>query len=268
MRKFLPTWFSKLTSDADDSDELSFVLPWLFQNCLPVAGVLHIFANGSKDLHGALSSWTSFYCKLKRVERLVCVPKRLQRFVAQCVSTSLFASKAVLLARALPRLYDKRWLEVTIFVKRLVKIWPTLCACWNAAAYSNGADDESSEDDGEDADASGGADGGNGGATITPDSITALVKDEVFSALLTVVLLLGDVLQEMTRWSERCPCHEKVQAQHDGHFPIDVLRRECGAYAETMDGLSCPCRSCRSADLAAGVHWDLLGFFFTTRCKS
>eukprot|EP00969_Alexandrium_andersonii_P212286 9374236-Alexandrium_andersonii.AAC.1 len=56
------------------------------------------------------------------------------------------------------------------------------------------------------------ADDDAGGEGFVPASITAVWANKTFYAYVHMVLLLTGVLQDLSAWAERCPCHDAVQA--------------------------------------------------------
>ena len=64
--------------------EHSWAVAMVFASCLPIAGVLHIFANAAKDVDKALKHWDWFHGHLKHLDKLVSSTQRLQRLIPTC----------------------------------------------------------------------------------------------------------------------------------------------------------------------------------------
>ena len=79
-----------MVEDTGDDAASPTKLPWLFMSSLPVAGTLHIFANASKDVDRSLKLWNEFYKGLKTLEKLICYPSRVQRFISTCLRGTAF----------------------------------------------------------------------------------------------------------------------------------------------------------------------------------
>lgn len=217
---------------------------YVFKHSLQVAGMLHVFSNVLRDIDNSLVQWTSFIAHLKRIEKLVSHPDRMERFTNTCVRGTEFEREANirLCLRRYNIMYDKRWGEVHLYCRRLDALMPLLQACWSYQKFARGLSKTTRED-----------------TDIISDSrgFAEAIQDRWFVGYMRMVLLLGDVVEQLTLWAERCPCHNRVLAKyHDSqisHMPAHVLRSECGAdRALHMSTLSCPLRGCRAPELAAG----------------
>ena len=85
IREALPKWLvnSQIVEDSGDAQPLR--LPFFLPRALPVLGLLHIFANASKDIAKALRYWPSFFKSLKVLEKFICNQQRMRHFIASCL---------------------------------------------------------------------------------------------------------------------------------------------------------------------------------------
>ena len=180
----LPPWMvrSRMAEDVTDYQDSS--QPFL-PNSLPTMGLLHVLSNVASDVHHKLQGWEQFHASLKEIERLLCHNLRLQRFIATCFhNPSPFAADVTKFKRKFHGLYNKRWVEVHSFCLRLVDVLPIMIEVWDAAKF---AQSHSREDD------------------FTADGITRTLNDKWFLSYLDMVLCLGEVVQSISLWAERCP---------------------------------------------------------------
>ena len=137
LRSLLPPWLGNtlLGCDTEDADDDSEFMPWMFSKSLCIAGVLHIFSNALKDVNTALQGWSDVYDKLKVVEKLICNPRRMQRFISQCLRGTHMEHHEKKFQRRVNGLYDKRWVEVEQFCKRLQSIFIPLKLTFDAKKF-------------------------------------------------------------------------------------------------------------------------------------
>lgn len=242
----LPRWIcdGALLADTDavgSELHVDFFYMW----AMPVAGVLHILANASKDVHRCLVHWTWFYGQLKTVESLICVPHKIGRFLETCVVGTAYASYTAMFRRKQHKLYDKRWQEVYDFCRRLDPKLEILAAAWDSNKFLSGMneDDRREDEDGE--------------ASLSPGELTATLNTKFFRAYVNLVTLLGEVSANLAKFAEQCPCHRHLQA--DGEYvPIERRKAEFGEFADSGNYLSCPNRGCNAPEFADGMVFDFL----------
>ena len=85
---------------------------------------------------------------------------------------------------------------------------------------------------------------------FSTDAIQKASKDLLFQARVDLVVELDLMIQTLTAWCERCPCHEPIQSKYREGAPMDIARKECGQWATS--GIPCPMRGCRAPEVAAG----------------
>ena len=219
--------------DTEGKPLLETSVRFLFNSCLTVVGMLHVFSNASKDVYKCLSCWGTLYTSLKILEKLVTSGDRLRKFVHVCVTPS--PHDAGPFSCVAPHLYDKRWGEVFNFCcwlndSRRLEI---LRATWDTRLFT-----EVEVPDYEDAEGS-----------FNPTDIYRVVNDLSIHAAIDLVIGLDRVLQRLSAWCERCPCHDSLQETYKDKVPTYVARAECGAWAST--GIPCPVRGCRAPEMAA-----------------
>ena len=244
---------------ADDADCVP-TLPWFFQTAIPVAGVLHVVSNATKDLNKALLSWTKFYNDLKAVEKLICSPMRTRRLIATCIRKTDFENMVPLFECRCNGLYEKRWGEVLQFCVRLDERLPTLVATWNEDMFAAGRDEDEEQEPADEEDGDNEGEGHAAAAAFQPKEISRVLRSATFRAYLKMVMLLDYAVAELSAYAERCPCHEHVQSNFKwDYIPVHIRRAEFG----TSDGpqsshMCCPMRGRRAAEFASGAVFDFL----------
>lgn len=253
VNNLFPSWLlgSQLEVDGGDDEGQSFGQAiwgggFLFKHVITVTGMLHVFSNASKGVYQCLSFWDALYNALKVLEKLVSHPDRLRQFAEVCVVPSPFDRQ--LFKCPAPHLYDKRWGEVYLFCLWLVGEeygrLRVFTQTWSAQKYTQAADDNQIDD----------SDG------FSPSDVSTVLHDITVQAGVALVCTLDGLLQKMSAWCERCPCHEHIQAAYKDKVPAAVAREECGAWF--AEGIPCPWRGCRAPEIAAGVIIHMLQEMF------
>ena len=243
------------------SSTLDLVRGPLLRMALPVAGVLHIFANVLKDVDRVLPSWPKFLTMLKQLEKLISFSPRMERFVALCIQGNAESVSVGRCRKKYRVMYDKRWGEVHNYCRKVLDVFWIIKTYWSEEKYCRaGIGEQETDDD---------------GYKFDPKAITTVIHDSWFISFLYMVLYLGELIESLVHWSERCPCHEDIQRKYPGKVPIRVLRAMCGCdLASSMTSLSCPFRGCRAPDMAVGelfvqldsAYHDALGQL-TLKCR-
>ena len=180
---------------------------------------------------------------LEVFEQLLCHPLRVQRLLAKCTSyPGLRTRWAKALETKISPMYDKRWSEVYHFCLRLSQALPLLQHVWDGDLFmGDGAfHDPSALDE------------------FKATDIAPLLTNMRLKCYIDMVLHLNVVLEGFAAWAEQCPCHGHIQEQYRGNTPASVLLAECGNITADLTDLSCPLRSCRAPELAAGALYGHL----------
>jgi hypothetical protein len=86
--------------------------------------------------------------------------------------------------------------------------------------------------------------------------MTQTMKDNMFFVYGEAMLLLHDVVLELTCWSEGCPCHPIAESgqgrSHRSWKRLDARRRQ------ELGGAACPMEGRRAPELAAGALRDMM----------
>ena len=210
----------------------------LMPNAIPVPGMLHVLNNMLADVDTSLAHWEQFHGQLSNVCALLSDRMRLERFAALCVASSdIAAVSAAAFEVPLPRIYDKRWGSTTGFMKKAWPLMPMLRAAWDPELYADG-------------------DGEVGCVFFSGEIMTQTLADDLFFVYGEAMLLLHDVVLELTCWSEGCVCHPLAERGHGRSHRswkrLDASRRE------ELGGRACPMEGRRAPELAAGALRDML----------
>ena len=143
----------------EESQPFTQELPSLLTNAMPVAGVLHIFANAASQVDRALQWWPTLHSKLKVMESFICRFDKSQQFIAKCLVDTVWAEHAGLFRKKHMGLYDKRWQEVHEFCLIVHEILEcgALQNCWDNEKMQKSkrrgeGDGQAADHDGDDGD--------------------------------------------------------------------------------------------------------------------
>ena len=124
----------------DEIDYNEGVAKPLMENCLPVAGLQHIVSNMLADVHNSMSWWPPFMKKLKQFEALLRPEERRQRIKWTLLRNSEFEQYEDKFNHWSASLYEKRWHEVVVFLRKLHRLMPILCLVWDEHKFKSDVD--------------------------------------------------------------------------------------------------------------------------------
>ena len=242
LRSIMPAFVTEDVMWTEEEDPMP-VLKKLFDDALPISGLLHTFANAMKDVNAAMDQWAWFYGCLKTIESLVCAPQLLSRLMAHCMEGTEYARLQWKFRKRFHPLYDKRWGEVAAFCNSLSDCVELLGQVWDQRKFMDGA--------------------GNDVEGFNATEFSSVITLPNFRGYLEMVLYVDNTMVEMMASTERCPCHMRLQAEYQAHVPVDICREEFGAeHAAAMSGLSCPARGCLAPELVDGALLRMLDTSF------
>ena len=210
----------------------SYFLP----NSAPVAGLEHVCDNALEHMHQTLSHWSVFFSRLQNLSSLLHHRYRRERFAAACLHGTPLAPMADLFDKFGGKLYDKRWHNVLLFVKRLEPLLAVLRS-FSAAKYNSVGNER----------------GQAGDAQFNPEAAQEALQDEHFHAYCMFVLRLDSIPFQLAQWSRGCACHNTVRqcprlhaVAMEAHFPethtcpmqgLHASEFACGKVTQMLDGL-------------------------------
>ena len=218
-------------------DDEEYFLP----NAFPIAGMQHVTSNLCKDMDSALDFWTAFHASLKNLEDFLCSKPRRDAFIFTCLKGGPGEVYQQRFMNWTATLYEKRWHEVTLFLKALRPLLLPLRKSWDQHKWQNArgriADPEKDSKPANKFDAK---------------TLTNTLHDPFFAACVHLVVKVGSVPQEIASWAEGCICHEPLCIRLSAHRQRNMLRDH---YDSSM--ATCPMRGKRAAELAAGEHLSI-----------
>ena len=186
----LPEWIHPALEDlaADPLDQPEMLdgaanrpMP-ILPRSLIVPGSLHLLHNMCSDLHARLHWWPQFWIFLKACEALLCQQHLLEKFVATCLSSTVYEHHTRDFTRiGCPRLFEKRWGVAVQFLRVLLPRLPVLQAAFRAHLFS-------------------------GEASL--QKLSTALSSPLFHAYCYMVHSLHHVIEQFTNWVETCSCHE------------------------------------------------------------
>eukprot|EP00969_Alexandrium_andersonii_P138179 6111075-Alexandrium_andersonii.AAC.1 len=138
--------------------------------------------------------WGEQYAWLKTLELLLCNPQRLRRFVFSCVKGSAYDS----------------WQNAFLDGK-----FKPMYETWDARKFSGDAE-EAREQHGSRQDG------------FKPADISSALNNKLRICYTFFITTVNSVLEEASAWSERCPCHERIQKRFKEYVPVAHARAEFG----------------------------------------
>jgi hypothetical protein len=212
-----------------------------------LAGMLHIVHNLTEGMSGALTYFDTFVAQLKQVTRLLSKPWSKSRFLQTCGGGAVGAAFQGEFASFNSLVYEKRWGTVLAAVAALIPLREALCNLWSLRAFSLGTNVANDRDD-----------DGNF-QSVKADIADAAIKDPFFWAYANMLDRISEVLLAIAAWAEGCACHsgDPLLYGPTRHQRVRVFAAQTGGAAGT-----CPMKTRRAFELAAGGLWRLLRRFF------
>ena len=121
----------------------------LLPGALTICGLQHIVHNMCVDIVGHVTWWDAFHTELKNLEAFLGIKEYRQRLQWTCMKDGPFSSRQWCLDKWHCTLYDKRWHETVLFVRKLRQIFYLLRAVWSAGKYRAGVDASGTADPGQ-----------------------------------------------------------------------------------------------------------------------
>ena len=224
-------------------DKLDKVVLYFTQSVY-LAGLLHIVSNITKDLKDSLFWYDQWLDKLRHVCRLLSRRYNRERMVETCFKEG----PARLLNHDFDsfnhEVYEGRWGSVLQALSSLLPLERSLRYGWSKRGYVGQSTEKPSKS----------RDDEKACCISTADEA---IQCDLFWAYCHMIDAVGEVLAEVQRFAESCPCHY-VQARPEGvarhsrhDRGTDMMRR--------IGQRLCPLRSCQAPACAAGFIDTLLG---------
>ena len=122
---------------ADDSEQHADfaadepeVRPYLFEQMLSIAGILHIIDTVTKQLHSGIKDWDTFTAHLFSIVALLCYEGPRQVFVWRCLKGGGYNDYVVHFDKTFDAPTDNRWTSLTFAVKWLLPLQMMLTDAW------------------------------------------------------------------------------------------------------------------------------------------
>ena len=106
------------------NEETNKTKPFM-RNCVVHSGTGHLIHNMEQDMHEHLDHWDRFFKMLKVLEWMLRDDERRRRYRATCLIGS-YARYDDMFVKFSASLYDKRWKEVSNFIRVVNKLVPIM----------------------------------------------------------------------------------------------------------------------------------------------
>ena len=173
------------------------------------SGLQHIVHNMSEDVHTSLSHWEEYMKQLKQLEALMRVEERRERFIWSCLRNTPHAKFEHRFERFKGSLHEGRWREVVFFINAISRLLGPLATAWDEGRYVRGVDFEGKERE-EQAKTQQRHDDRQGLHSFNPTKLSEILRSSLFHLYTSMILLVSDVPDILSKSSEACPCHEDV----------------------------------------------------------
>ena len=186
---------------------------------MAIPGTLHTCHNLLADVDMNMSWFDEFWPQLQNLGHLLSHQMRLDRFHATCVPGR--STTAAACQKKLDELYTKRWGSITHFLRRCKGQVALLRSFWKESSFGErvGNDDHC--------------------GIFDPALLTKTLSSNMFSAYCDMVLLVHEVIEGFSGWSEGCFCH-----------PPGQQGMRSSSRQAALGGQACPMQGRRAPELA------------------
>ncbi|CAE7662441.1 unnamed protein product [Symbiodinium sp. CCMP2592] len=186
-----------------------------------IAGLLHIAHNVSKDLHQALEHWPVFTEQLTQVCKLLSSRISRQRLLETCFSEPPWSAFQARFESFNAQVYGGRWNTAMEAVQDLLPLIHILRRAWSGVKFGvKGQDRDTEEPD------------GDRSRVLSLSVVDEALKSSMFPAYLHAMHSVAECLSHISHWAESCPCT---------------------SHSSDRAAQTCPLRSSRAPELAAGA---------------
>jgi hypothetical protein len=196
-------------------------------SAMTIAGLQHIVNNLSADTHKSLKFWEAFFSELKNLEAFQNVPDRVDRYLWTCLRGTRYQVFEHQFANCGQTLYEARWHEVMLFLKKVVKVLQTLILTFDRHKYASGVDTHGEQqtkqgNKGQKMEAD------RGFIVFSPATLEASLKSPSFVYYVHMALFVESIPSALARESELCPCHRLFTKHLDEYQRTKLFERHYG----------------------------------------
>jgi hypothetical protein len=208
-----------------------------FTSSVYIAGLLHVLHNTTQDLGATLLHWSLWVDQLKMVCRLLSNKWTKDRFLQTCLKGHPLAGD---IKRFRARVYEARWGSIWYAVGQLLHIQDILCQSWAKQAFCYGdADMNERREETE--------------HSVNLEVVNEALRSPLFWAYCVAMDTVGEIFERLAFWGESCACHWEDDRLHG------ASRWQRGkALMQDMGQSTCPMRTLRAPECAAGEHFRIL----------
>ena len=163
----------------------------VFSKALLSPGMLHVMDTITTNLCDALPSFPEWILQLKALAKLLGTKHLRQRYLQKCF-VGRNAHFLVLFKKKFPKIAPWRWGTMHRVLSMLLPLQTALQHTWNAEAFTGEGPVQQRSADSD---------------HLDTQCITKAVTSNMFWSYAHMVKTLHDWAQQVTKWSEACPCH-------------------------------------------------------------
>ena len=221
--------------------------PYVFSRALPIAGLLHILDNLTRDVQKHMDGWPPFQNSLRAVCNLLCKPASLEVFMERCLRQAGLKQYSHHFDKRFPPMIDWRWSTLMTTLSWLLPLEKPLRQVWDPARYGKHQQRKAAD--------------GDGVADVR--EVTAAIRDDGFWLYACMSQHLQSTIEQVGWWARGCPCHSDPLSKHGSAADPEKLaawryRREqrfariLSQFPHKTQFKRCPMEGKRAPELACG----------------
>ena len=183
--------------------------------------------NLASDSHDGMQHFKKFWADLKQLESLLRMNERRLRFIWTCLRHSPWSSWEKSFERFSGSLYEERWHEITVFLKKLNYILKPLCLAWNEERFRRNVDqdgmtrpEQHKKELKEQAH--------SGMVSFNSSEITRILKSPFFHLYCHMVVGLDSIPDQLAQELELCECHKELNVFLSQHKRQALMSKHFG----------------------------------------
>ena len=214
-------------------------------SCLYIPGVLHVVHKATEELSNVLIHFEAYIDELSHLTRLLNKRWSRSRLLATCFANGPQRAFLDLYSSFSCGVYRGRWGSLVEALRALLPLERSLRFAWDKDRFlfGNPLGNEEAVREGE-----------GELKSVNVHKVDRAIRSDLFWAYTRALDMVGELLDEVCRWSESCPCHGRPPQlrgpdRHGGsRGNIRAQQRE----------VTCPMSTCRAPELASGTLEQIL----------
>ena len=165
----------------------------MFEQAIPVAGLLHIVDNLAHDIHDrALKLWPDMSPKLSLMCRVFSEEGLRERFVEKCLRSGGYPQYVKDFSRTFQQPIEWRWGSLIGTLRWLLELETKMREAWDAEKFGEVVRKGRRH---------------AGAEAFSRTYFTRVARDKQFWCYMHMLFLMQSALDRVAWWAESCPCH-------------------------------------------------------------